>query len=68
MAELTTTSTPTLGRKSDLGGWKKRLPWLYIILRHPYARIGVIIISLLILVSALAPLISPADPPNTWEQ
>lgn len=59
---LPTTNAPSLGPKSNRASWKKRLPWLYIILRHPYARIGVIIVALLILISALAPLISPADP------
>jgi peptide/nickel transport system permease protein len=59
---LTTTSAPSLGPKSNRASWKKRMPWLYIILRHPYARIGVIIIVVIILISALAPLISPGDP------
>ncbi len=63
MAEtLTTTTTQISDPKPGRTSWKKRLPWLYIILRHPYARIGVIIVTVLILISAFAPLISPADP------
>jgi len=49
-------------QKDFLASWKQRLPWLHIILRHPQARIGIIIISLLVLMAIFAPVIYPADP------
>ena len=48
--------------KPDRATWKQRFPWLYIILRHPQARIGVGIVLALILMGVLAPLIAPGDP------
>ncbi|MCB9420049.1 MAG: ABC transporter permease [Ardenticatenaceae bacterium] len=41
---------------------KKQMPWLYILLRHPQARIGLVIITGLILMALFAPVISPGDP------
>jgi peptide/nickel transport system permease protein len=42
--------------------WKQRFPWLYIILSHPQARIGLGIVLLLVAMGVLAPIISPGDP------
>lgn len=41
---------------------RKRLPWVYIIMGHPQARIGVVIVVLLIGMAVFAPYISPGDP------
>lgn len=49
-------------KKPSGANWTKRFPWLYIILRHPQARIGVVIILLLVLMGVFAPLIAPGDP------
>jgi len=40
----------------------KRFEALYIIIRHPQARIGLVIILILVLMGLLAPLISPGSP------
>ena len=42
--------------------WKQRFPSIYIILNHPQARIGVVIILLFILMGVFAPLIAPGNP------
>lgn len=42
--------------------WKQRFPSMYIILNHPQARIGVVIILLFVLMGLLAPLIAPGNP------
>ncbi|OGO26000.1 MAG: hypothetical protein A2136_08790, partial [Chloroflexi bacterium RBG_16_54_11] len=60
--KLTTKSDLTKDGKSYRESWKQRFPWLYIILRHPQARIGVVIVLLLILMGVFAPLIAPGDP------
>ena len=49
-------------RESLMDVLKRRANWAYIILRHPQARIGLIIVFALILMAILAPIISPADP------
>jgi peptide/nickel transport system permease protein len=41
---------------------KKRFYSLYIILRHPQARIGIVIVLILISMAVFAPLLSPKDP------
>ena len=41
---------------------KKSFPWIYIILRHPQARIGIAIILFLVAMAVFAPLIAPGDP------
>ena len=43
---------------------KKRYNWAYVILTHPQAKIGVLIVLFLVLMAVLAPLISPGDPSN----
>ena len=48
--------------KPKRASWKQRFPWLYIVLRHPQARIGVGIILVLVLMSAFAPIIAPGNP------
>jgi len=58
----TTDNQSAVEKKRKQAKWKQRFPWLYIILRHPQARIGVAIILLLILISVFAPIIAPGDP------
>lgn len=41
---------------------RKSVPWLYILLTHPTAKYGVIIVGLLIAMGVFAPLIAPGDP------
>jgi peptide/nickel transport system permease protein len=60
--ELITPSDQQQATKHPTTGWKQRFPWLYILLRHPQARIGMGIILALILISLFAPLIAPGDP------
>ncbi len=64
MNEEKLTTKTELGKdgRSRRESWKQRFPWLYIILRHPQARIGVVIVLLLILMGVFAPLIAPGDP------
>lgn len=52
----------TVEKKRAGFDWKKRFNTLYILLRHPSARLGFIIILLLILISLLAPLIARFNP------
>ncbi len=59
---MTSTTVQTTEGKPRRESWKKRFPWLYIILRHPQARIGVIIILSLVLMGLFAPLLAPGDP------
>lgn len=59
---VTTNKEPAAEVKPKRASWKQRFPWLYIILRHPQARIGVAILAALILMSIFAPLIAPGDP------
>lgn len=59
---ITPQSGQITDKKPERISWKKRFPWLYILLRHPQARIGLGIIFTLILISAFAPLITPGDP------
>jgi len=42
--------------------WKRRFPWAHIILRHPQARIGLVIVLLLAAMGVFAPLLVPGDP------
>lgn len=49
-------------KQSKLTDLKKRFSWVYIIIRHPQARIGVGIILALILMAVFAPFIAPGDP------
>ena len=51
-----------LETKRKRASWKQRFPWLYILLRHPQARIGMGIILVLVLMSLFAPIIAPGDP------
>jgi peptide/nickel transport system permease protein len=60
--KLSTTIQHLNGNKPRRESWKHRMPWLYIILRHPQARIGVVIVLLLILMGVFAPLIAPGNP------
>lgn len=60
--QLTTASDNLTKEKPPRASWKVRFPWLYIILRHPQARIGVGIVLALILMGVFAPLIAPGDP------
>jgi len=53
--------------KSYQASWKQRFPWLYIIIRHPQARIGVIIVLLMVLMGVFAPLITPGNPSEYLE-
>jgi peptide/nickel transport system permease protein len=64
MAEQTVTTDPDLPVSGDPGrfDWKRRYQFAYIILRHPQARVGVIIVSILIAMGVFAPIISPGDP------
>jgi peptide/nickel transport system permease protein len=60
---IVTTKTdlaPEVKRKPS--GWKQRYTWLYILLRHPQARIGLGIVLVLILMSVFASIIAPGDP------
>jgi peptide/nickel transport system permease protein len=61
-----TVEIPSIGNldapKPRKATWKQKFPWLYVILRHPQARIGLAMILTLILVAIFAPLIYPHDP------
>ena len=57
----TDTDLPVPGKPKRFD-WKRRFHWAYIILRHPQARIGVILVLVLVAMGLLAPLISPGDP------
>ncbi|HSB65376.1 MAG TPA: ABC transporter permease [Anaerolineales bacterium] len=59
---VTIDNNPRAEKKPNINSWKARFPWLYIILRHPQARIGVIVVLLLILMGVFAPLITPGNP------
>ena len=64
---MTSTDQPITIQKLDPQkprkmNWKQRFPWLYIILRHPQARIGLGIVSALLLMAVFAPLLAPGDP------
>ena len=50
---------PKKQRRFDL---RKRYHWVYIIIRHPQARIGLGIVLILVLMAIFAPLIVPGDP------
>lgn len=58
----TTIADPEPANKSLRSTRKKRWGWIYIILRHPQARIGMVIILFLIGMGLLAPLIAPGNP------
>lgn len=60
--EMATTTIDLLEEEKPQATWKQRFPWLYIILSHPQARIGVGIVLALILMGVFAPLITPGDP------
>ncbi len=60
--KLTTTIDLAAESKSKRSTWKQRFPWLYIILRHHQARIGIAIILFLVAMGVFAPLIAPGDP------
>ena len=51
---------PLKSRKFD---FKQQFQWAYILIRHPQARIGLIIIFLLILMAVFAPIIAPGGKP-----
>jgi peptide/nickel transport system permease protein len=59
---VTSVKDRTLSQTPKRSNWKQRFPWLYIILSHPQARIGLAIILLLILMGVFAPFIAPGNP------
>jgi peptide/nickel transport system permease protein len=56
------TVEPPSVEKPKKATWKQKFPWLHIILRHPQARIGLVILFTLILMAVFAPLLAPGDP------
>lgn len=59
MNQTKTNPTISINRISLL---KKRFPWLFILLNHPQARTGLLIIFLLIAIGIFAPVLAPGDP------
>jgi len=53
---------PDMIQKNPKFDWKKRFTTLYILLRHPSARLGFFIMGLLVLISVLAPVIATHNP------
>lgn len=64
MADSSAPVQPVVGAPQKPKGfdWKRRFEWLYIILRHPQARLGLIIVLAMILMGVFAPLIAPGNP------
>ena len=63
MTELVTAAPEGTSAPQPAGrNWKTRFRTLYILLRHPSARLGFIIVGLLILISILAPFIAKYKP------
>ncbi|HRF47254.1 MAG TPA: ABC transporter permease [Anaerolineales bacterium] len=64
MAEQPAPTQPILGapQKPQRVDWRRRFQWVSIIISHPQARIGLIIVAALVLMGVFAPLIAPGDP------
>jgi len=60
--KITLDPVPSKSPKDPRFNLRKRLPWVFIVLGHPQARIGVLIVALLIGMAVFAPYISPGDP------
>ncbi len=63
MAQATDISEDTKAKNQGQPDLKRRFQWVYILIRHPQARIGLIIMGLLILMSIFAPIIAPGGEP-----
>jgi peptide/nickel transport system permease protein len=57
-----TTVAKPAGQKPKRFNLRQRSPWLSILVNHPQAKFGLVIVITLILVAIFAPLISPGDP------
>jgi peptide/nickel transport system permease protein len=63
MAQDTTTSELAPIKNQGRFDFKKRFQWVYVLIRHPQARIGFIIMLLMILMAIFAPIIAPGGEP-----
>jgi peptide/nickel transport system permease protein len=64
MAQETKSSEALMAKKPGRFDFKKRFQWAYVLIRHPQARIGLIIMSLLVLMAIFAPVLAPGGEPK----
>ncbi len=64
MAQSSAPIQPVIGAPKKPGGFdlRRRFQWAHIIVTHPQARLGLILVLLMILMGVFAPLIAPGDP------